>query len=351
MNIRGERLSTVFLGILVLIALGTVMKIASDVVIPLSLAILISFIVSPIIRFLERIKIPRIAAIVIVIILFFGMFYLVGLILYASAKSFIGQLPKYQERFAAIIAAVSAELDRRFPLEFQNMERINWMEAIRSPLISFSNSIIEFGSKLVIITFFLVFLLSEKHYFRSKVTIAFKSDMSDRIGAILSHINEQIARYLSVKFFISLATGILVWLALSIIGLDFPIIWGTLAFFLNFIPNIGSSFIIVFTILMSVVQFYPQWGPISAVSITMLLIQLIMGNIIDPRMQGRRLDVSPFLILVSLIFWGWLWGIIGMFLSVPLTVIIKIICENIPFLKPISIIMGSGKTVKRELKE
>ena len=348
---RGERLSTVFLGILVVLALGTIMKIASDVVIPLALAILISFIVSPIIRFLEKIKIPRTIAIVIVIILFFGLFYLVGLIIYASAKSFIGQLPKYQEKFSVIVTTVTAELTKRFPVDMGNLEKINWLGALRSYLLSFSNSLLGFGSKLVIITFFLVFLLSEKHYFKDKISAAFHSDMSSRIGAILSHINEQIARYLSVKFFISLITGILVWLSLSIIGLDFPIIWGTLAFFLNFIPNIGSSFIIFFTIVMSIIQFYPRWSPITAVIITMVLVQLIMGNIIDPRMQGRRLDISPFLILVSLIFWGWLWGIIGMFLSIPLTVIIKIVCENVEFLHPISIIMSSGKVVRVSKEE
>ena len=334
------------------IALGAVLQIAQDVVIPLVLAVIISFIVSPIIRKLEKIKFPRTLAIIVVMILFFGLFYLVGLIIYASAKSFLAQLPKYQDRFASIIDLITLELRNRFPLQITSIESLDWASTIRNYILSFSNSLMGFIRNLVIISFFMIFLLSEKRYFKHKIEAAFHNEMSDRISNVLTHINEQIARYLSVKFFISLVTGIIVWFCLAVVGLDFPIIWGTLAFLFNFIPNIGSAIIIVLTILMSFIQFYPQWGPIIGVSVTMMLVQLIMGNIIDPRLQGKRLDLSPFLILVSLFFWGWLWGIIGMFLAVPLTAIIKITCQNIPFLYPISIIMSSGKAVhsKKEKK-
>ena len=128
--------------------------------------------------------------------------------------------------------------------------------------------------------------------------------------------------------------------------MDFALIWGVLAFLLNFVPNIGSLIVMIVTILMGFIQFYPSAGRVMAVIISMIIIQITMGNIIDPRLQGHRLDLSPFLILVSLIFCGWLWGIVGMFLAVPLMVVIKIICENIPVLKPVFVLMGSGKDRK-----
>jgi len=93
---------------------------------------------------------------------------------------------------------------------------------------------------------------------------------------------------------------------------------------------------------MGVVQFYPDMGKIAAVSISMIATQVTIGNFIDPRLQGRRLNISPLLILFSLIFWGWIWGVMGMFLSVPITVVLQIACENIPALRPLAILMESG---------
>ena len=162
---------------------------------------------------------------------------------------------------------------------------------------------------------------------------------------MLHKINLQVARYLNLKFFISAATGILVWMSLKIIGLDFAMMWGVLAFLLNFIPSIGSAIVLFITILMSFIQFFPSAGKIASVIISMTLIQLIIGNFIDPRMQGHRLNLSPLVILFSLIFWGWIWGVVGMFLAVPITVIVQIICENIPFLRSISVIMSSGRNL------
>jgi predicted PurR-regulated permease PerM len=97
---------------------------------------------------------------------------------------------------------------------------------------------------------------------------------------------------------------------------------------------------------MGFIQFYPSWGRIVVVIIAMNAVQMVVGNFLDPKLSGEHLNLSPFIILVSLVFWGWLWGIIGLFLAVPLTVIIKIICENIPYLKPVSIFMESGKKYK-----
>ena len=94
---------------------------------------------------------------------------------------------------------------------------------------------------------------------------------------------------------------------------------------------------------MSFIQFYPEMEPILAVSLSVIATQVALGNILDPRLQGRRLNLSPFLILVSLLVWGWLWGVVGMFLAVPIMAIIKIVCENIPALRPIAILMGSGQ--------
>ncbi|HKJ85435.1 MAG TPA: AI-2E family transporter, partial [Spirochaetia bacterium] len=160
------------------------------------------------------------------------------------------------------------------------------------------------------------------------------------IWRIVGHTNAQIGRYLSVKLIVSLATGLLVWGAFTLIGVEFAFIWGATSFLFNFIPSIGSILIGATSFVFALVQFYPDPNPIVAAGISMLTIQLVLGNVIDPKLQGDRLKISPVVILFSLLFWGWLWGIVGLFLAVPLTVALKIVFENIPGFEFLGVLMG-----------
>ena len=165
-------------------------------------------------------------------------------------------------------------------------------------------------------------------------------------------IVSQVVRYLSIKFFISLGTGILVYFGTLIIGLNFPIVWAFIAFVMNFIPTFGSIISVGVTTIFSLMQFYPEWGKIIFVFIFMLSTNFLLGNIIEPKIEGDNLDLSIFVIIVCILFWGWLWGFTGMILAVPLTVIIKIICENIEFLHPIAIFLSNDPIkAKQNLKK
>ena len=157
-------------------------------------------------------------------------------------------------------------------------------------------------------------------------------------------------RYLSIKFVISLATGLLVFVELSIIGVDFAIVWAFLAFLLNFIPTFGSVISGLLTGFFALLQFFPYAPPVIATALLLTLTNMLLGNVVEPRIEGDNLNISPFLILVSLSIWGWVWGFIGMLLAVPFLVFIKIVCENVSFLKPIGILIGNNKTVKRAVK-
>ncbi len=146
---------------------------------------------------------------------------------------------------------------------------------------------------------------------------------------------------MSVKFFISLLTGVLIFLGTFAVGMGFPILWGFLAFILNFIPNFGSILSGVLTSVFALVQFWPKPAPVVFVAVLMFAVNFILGNIIEPRVQGRHLGLSPFIIIVSLSFWGWLWGFTGLILAVPMMVILKIICENVSILHPAAVLMGN----------
>jgi AI-2 transport protein TqsA len=204
---------------------------------------------------------------------------------------------------------------------------------------------------------FLVFMLLGKPYFKYKVARAFAEDRASQFAGVTASISKQIGQYLAVKVAISGTTGVLVWLGLTLLKVEFALTWGALAFFLNFITSICSIIASVPPVLLAVVQFYPSspeagsWMLIPILTAVVLLsIQMIMGNVIEPKLLGESLNLSPVVILLSLVFFGWMWGIVGALMSVPIAATIKIVCENIEGLKPISILMGSGKTCMKEMQ-
>ena len=155
------------------------------------------------------------------------------------------------------------------------------------------------------------------------------------------------SRYLLLQFFISLATGLCVWLALWAIGVEFALTWGVLAFVLNFIPTIGSIIASIPPILIALVQYAPgSYWPAIVTACALLAIQLAIGNVISPRVMGDQLNLSPVAVLVFLLFWSWLRGPAGALLSVPVTAAIKIVCDNIAPLAPIGVLLGAGRAVR-----
>jgi predicted PurR-regulated permease PerM len=166
------------------------------------------------------------------------------------------------------------------------------------------------------------------------------SENKERVEDNLNSINTQLQSYIIIKTIISLATGIVFTIILLSFGIDFAIMWGVLAFILNFIPNIGSLIATFFPIVISLVQFGLSFRTIMMASL-LVIAQNIIGNFIEPNYLGRRLDLSPVFVLFSLIFWGWIWGITGMFLAVPIAALLKIFANNISSLKPLAILMGN----------
>ena len=178
-----------------------------------------------------------------------------------------------------------------------------------------------------------------KNNFERRIQVAF-SGKRDLLKKIIDSINMQLQSYLLIKTIISLITAFIVTIILWIYGIDFPIAWGILTFLFNFIPNIGSIIISIFPIIISLIEYGFGFTSIS-MAVLLVLNQSIMGNLVEPHYMGRQMDLSTVFVLFSLIFWGWIWGIVGMFLSVPIAAGMKIICSNIEQLKPIAVIMGS----------
>jgi predicted PurR-regulated permease PerM len=158
-------------------------------------------------------------------------------------------------------------------------------------------------------------------------------------------IVNQLIRYTLTKTATSFTTGICIAIALSIIGVDFPILWGGLAFLLNFIPNIGSAIAAIPAIMLSLVQL----GLPSAIVTTVAYVSIngVIGNLIEPRLMGRSLGLSPLVVLISLIFWGWTLGTVGMLLATPLTILLKITFDNMEETKYFGLILGNETSLER----
>ncbi|GAD55457.1 LOW QUALITY PROTEIN: transporter, permease [Limimaricola cinnabarinus LL-001] len=194
------------------------------------------------------------------------------------------------------------------------------------------------GTVLVIL--FVGFLFAERVWFSTKL-VNFVGDpvQADRVGRIIGSIIRRVNRYLAVKTLVSLMTGVMVWALAGLFGLELAVALGILTFILNYIPNIGS---IVATALVALVAYVQLGDPATTGAIFAITgaIQFINGNVLDPMMMGRALRLSSFGIIISLAFWGAVWGIPGMFLSVPITVAAMIVCSEIPALRPIAILLS-----------
>jgi predicted PurR-regulated permease PerM len=342
-----NKITFVFQGILVMVALGVVLKYAGSVILPLVLAWLLSYLVGPAVNYMTQRKIPTTLAVFIILILLLGIFYLSGTFLFARISAFAATYPKYHSRLTEIVTAMASRMD----LPFDPLAGFDWGQSIGRFLVTLSSSIFAFVSQLILVVIFLFFILLGKPYFRFKILKSFSQENANHISQITFTIIAQIRRYLVLQFLISFATGMFVWLALMLIGVDFAVTWGALAFFLNFIPTVGSIVASIPPILLALIQFYPSFWPGVITAMALTTIQLGIGNGISPKVMGDQLNLSPVVILLSLLFWGWLWGIVGALLSVPIAATIKIVCDNIEILHPISVMMGSGKSYQQEFSK
>ncbi|MFA6645669.1 MAG: AI-2E family transporter [Sphaerochaetaceae bacterium] len=337
--------------VIAIIFIGATLKIADSVTLPLVISLFLFLLFNPLLNKLEKLKVPRWLGVVIAMILLLIMLLAAGWFFFFTIDRLAQRLPMYIRRFTVIDAWVAEKLELEAGTSFLTYINLDWQGLVLSSLSSVSGKAINVVSKASLIYIFVLFLLLERQSLIPKLKIAIPSGKGMRLAVLFERINRQISKYLLLKALISLATGVLFYLACLATGLDFAIMWGVLAFILNFIPSIGSIIITLMTIVMAILQFFPNWANIIYVAVLMISIQTVLGNILDPRIQGIQLNLSPFVILVSLSLWGFIWGVAGMFLAVPITSIVQIVCANVKSLKPIAVMIGSGRSYRKIIEE
>ena len=327
---------------------GAVLKIASAVILPFTIAILLSFVMYPLVKGLDKFHFPRYLSIFVVVIIIIAGLYIFGMVLFTSGRVIVAQYPKYENRLTEIYIWAARSFGLSYDEGLSVWQNV-WGQLGVRPWVyrltfSFSNIFIKFLQNAVLVVIFVVFILLEASFFREKLEVAFEN-RSERINRMGHDLMYQVTRYLTAKFFISLANGAIFAVSFHVAGLEFAILWGVIQFLLNFIPTIGSIVAGAGICLSALIQFWPAPGPIIVILGIVLAVNIVLGYFLDPKIIGDHVGISPLMIMVSLLIWGWLWGFAGMLIAVPMTVIIKIVCENIPIMEPVSVLIGSRKSV------
>ena len=314
------------------------MKAAAPILNPLFLSIFIAIICLPSLAWLNKKGLSSTLAILLVIITLFITLGTVGVYFISSVNEFSQQLPNYQNNLKLQTDILIQWLDNHGIDYAVNVDSFKEFNA--SKVMKFIGGLIT-GLSAVFADMFLIqltviFILFESYSLPQKIQLAFgDSNLSYHSREIVDRINQ----YLAIKAITSLVTGLLITIWLSILDVDFPILWGVIAFMFNFVPTIGSIIAAIPTMLLSLVQFGVDSSLLVALGY--FLVNMLVGNIWEPRIMGRGLGLSTLVVFLSLTFWGWVFGTVGMLLSVPFTMIAKIVLAKNPDTLWISILLGS----------
>ena len=337
------------------VLVGTLCKIMSSFFLPVIVAMMLSFVFLPIIKKINtKAKIPWTISSILVIVLFLFAFFGISSLLASGVGSILNEYPKYESKFLSVYKLIAEQLNLEFDAGesfITNLwKNLQVQKYAQKAAVFLSSGVVSFGKSLFLIIIMIVFIEIEMNLTKEKLHNAFTSD-KEKFSKVSHQIVNETVRYMSIKFYISLSTGLLVFLATWIIGMDFPVVWAFVAFVMNFIPVFGSIISVGITTIFALLQFSPDFAKPIFILIFLTTINMVLGNIIEPRIEGKNLGLSPFVIIVSLTLWAYIWGTVGMIIAIPMTVIIKIVCENISYLHPFAILLGNDpKQTKRDFE-
>jgi len=332
-----QQLLVAVLGLISLVIVIYLLREFSDMLKPLCVAAFLAYLVIPAHLWLVSKGINRPLAALALIMIVVGVFTGLGMLLYANTETLLLKWPTYEAKWKQITTDFLGSLPQSFR---ENLTmQLTDTNIVGSELRGFLGSFLSFFTSFAVVVIYLAFLLAERSSLPHRLQNAFGEARAGEISDILASISQAITQYVAVKAFISLLGALGTTIILLLFGVDFALTWGTLAFLLNFIPYLGSALATVLPVLLAMVQLDSVWVPLLIFAL-LIGMQQFLGLAVEPRMQGAKLGVSPLLIILSLAFWGVVWGIIGMLLAVPLLMVVKIILQNIPATKPVALLMG-----------
>ena len=307
-----------------LIVIVAGLRAAAPLVLPFLIAVFLAVVSVPLIGQLERWRVPRPLAVLGAVLLAVAAIGVLALLVGRSVNDFGAAAPRYQERLQALLdTALVLGGDLGLPIEEWSTLDLVPFGSVFDLVGGTLGAITSFASNTFLVLLTVSFILIEAAGFSAKLREAFGEHV--QFGQV-ERMMLQVQRYLAIKSAVSAATGVLVGLWVAAFGLDFALLWGLVAFIMNFVPTLGSIIAAVPAVLLAVVQF--DLARAGLIALGYVGINVIFGNVVEPLFMGRRLGLSALVVFVSLVFWGWVWGPVGMLFSVPLTMSIKIALEN-----------------------
>jgi AI-2 transport protein TqsA len=313
---------------------------------PLVLAVFLAYTILPVHGALRRRVSAKLAGPLLAVLVAAVVFGL-AFIIYGNLVDLKAELPRLIERAQGLIERLRTWGRGHLPAWVlepvpdtarAEAETTARLKALASSLV---NVAADFLAEALVVMFYLVFLLLEVHRFPARIRGGFPPEQADHMLAIIGSINGAMTSYLRAKVLSSLLTALPVVAILWAFGVSFPGMWGVLAFIGNFIPYVGSLIALVLPVLLALLELEPPWQPLAVLTL-LLLVQFVTNNFVEPRLTAHAVDLSPLVVLVALAFWGLCWGAVGMVLAVPLTVMLKIVWENIALTRPLARLMAEG---------
>ena len=325
------------------------MQMAKDMLVPFLVAVFLALITVRPMLWMQKNRVPAVLGALIIVTCIMLILTVVGAIVGSSIADFTAALPAYQQRLDSIVQGVfgfvieTMKVDRSIE-SLSDMIDPGWAMGLVAVIL---NGVKDVLTNVFLIVFTMIFILLEASTVETKVEAAFgrSAKSLERPRKFLVNLG----RYLGIKTIVSIATGTCAGLLTWAIGVDFPLLWAMLAFLLNYVPTIGSMIAAVPAVLLALVQLGP--GEAMATGVGFAAINVVFGNFIEPRLMGYGVGISPLVVFVGLVFWGWVFGPVGMLLSVPLTMTLKLALESDDATRWIAILLGSERDAQYALDQ
>lgn len=333
------------------VAVIAVFKLSSSVCIPVVLALFIFFLLFPFVSTMEKHHFPSFLVTVLCLITIVLILIVVVFFISFSLQQFIDKFPSYEQRYFVVSDAIEnwivEKLGPERSIAFLDTFQVPWFSIVSGWIKSLSTKTVQLVKDCIMIVLLLFFLLLERNGFISKI-LAFSHNSAEdiKVRQFLDTTNSQLSGYMAIKLLVSFSSGAMVFILSRIINLDFPIVCCGLAFAFHFIPTIGPILTVVVTGFLVILQYFPNWNIIMAFLIPSILAELVIVNLIGRRSRMNYLNLSPFVILLSLVLWNYIWGVLGLFLAVPIMSLVQLVMANIEQTKPLAVAMSDFRNAK-----
>lgn len=331
-----------------------ILKELQAILLPFFMAVIISFLFEPFYEWMKRKKIPAPLALVVVLLSILILANISSIFIFTSISSFNTEMPKYIQKGEVLVNSIESFF-QQYRLLPQGERAIDWSkylapDKLAGILTSLVSGVAGLFTNFLLILIYVMFLLAEFGSIRKRIGKAFDSEKATKVNEILTDILADVRKYLIGKTLINFSHAVSVLIVFWIFGLDFAMVWGLLTFLLAYIPNIGAFIATLLPFLTGLIQYDNIFTPVLLV-IIITVIGFVFGNVVEPKVMGEKLNLSPILLIFSLIFWGYLWGVVGMILSVPVMSMIKIVLSKFDSTKPIAILMSNVVVEKKDAKQ